>query len=214
MLYLDIESKLVEGNIYTPIDLVDFTPKDRLDRQKWIDKFKLSVPTQMYTYYQGNYLGNIHFVWKLPEEKELRSDDCVCRIVADIHKQLPKYATRAMRRTFFNRYSQCDVKPVVMRDMFHFLTDDKSASLALDQAEIDQCMAEFLATDDPELLFDLRKLNGNPGSTKYNIFWEALDKYFNESILAVQERRHGDYLFMPFAISTEHLRDTIAILLM
>ena len=71
-------------------------------------------------------------------------------------------------------------------------------------------MAEaVLATDDPEIILDLRKLNGNPRSTKFDEFWSELASY-EETTLAVDERRHTDVLHMPLAISIRHIHDLIS----
>lgn len=56
---------------------------------------------------------------------------------------------------------------------------------------------------------DLRKLNGKPCSTKFDAFWLELSVYLEEVGLAVPERRHGEAMYMPFAISVSHLRDLI-----
>ena len=68
----------------------------------------------------------------------------------------------------------------------------------------------ILATDDPDIILDLRKLNGNPKSTKFDAFWSELASYLEEATLAVDERRHTDVLHMPLAISIRHIRDLIS----
>lgn len=79
------------------------------------------------------------------------------------------------------------------------------------EAAIDDWVAEVvLVTDDPEIIMDLRKLNGNPQSTKFNEFWSELASYLEETTLAVDERRHTDVLHMPLAISIHHIRDLIS----
>ena len=61
-----------------------------------------------------------------------------------------------------------------------------------------------------ELVLDLKTLNGKPGSTKCDAFWTECQKFFDEHVAAVSERRHGaDYLYLPFAISTEDLRQQV-----
>ena len=42
--------------------------------------------------------------------------------------------------------------------------------------QIDKRVAEFLVTsDDPSILLDMRVLNGKPGSTKFDTFWDEVD---------------------------------------
>ena len=75
--------------------------------------------------------------------------------------------------------------------------------------QIDECVAEFLVTsDDPSILLDMRALNGKPGSTKFDTFWDEVDKLVLENA-DVQERRHGDCLYLPIAMSVEDLRNMI-----
>ena len=62
--------------------------------------------------------------------------------------------------------------------------------------------------DDPELVLDLRRANGNPQSTIFDAFWRELPDYLDE-ITAVDERRHGDVMHMPLTISVYHLQELI-----
>ena len=56
----------------------------------------------------------------------------------------------------------------------------------------------------------MRKLNGRPFSSKFDMFWLELQKYLEEIGPAVQERRHGEAMYMPVAISVNHLREIIS----
>ena len=47
----------------------------------------------------------------------------------------------------------------------------------------------------------LRKANGNP---ILDCFWQELQAYLDELLLAVDDRRHGETLHMPLAISVRH----------
>ncbi len=162
--YFELNAKMEESADYIALNLDEYAPTDRFDRRSWFQKLQLPVPVQMFTYYYGNYLGNVCFLWKIPAAKELRRDDEVVRIVTNINKSLPKYATRAMRKRFFDRYSdKCGLQPVLLRDMFAYLSQDSSAVETAKQGEINARMAAFLATDDTDIIVDLRRLNGNPG---------------------------------------------------
>ena len=67
-------------------------------------------------------------------------------------------------------------------------------------------VAEFISqTEEPQVLLDLRKLNGNPKSIKFDEFWEEINILFNEYQASVQERRHSDIVYLPFAISIYYL---------
>ena len=68
----------------------------------------------------------------------------------------------------------------------------------------------LLDMDDPDIILDLRKLNGKPSSSKFDVFWLELHNYLEEIGPAVQERRHGEAMYMPVAISVNHLREIIS----
>ena len=63
--------------------------------------------------------------------------------------------------------------------LYHDLTGD--ASLANDQIskEIEERLRLMVLLEDPSIIIDLRTNNGFQGS-KFNIFWDELDRYFNE----------------------------------
>ena len=52
-------------------------------------------------------------------------------------------------------------------------------------------------------------LDGNPGSSKFNAFWEELGLYIEELTPAVDDRRHSEIPHMPVAISLHHLLDIV-----
>ena len=79
------------------------------------------------------------------------------------------------------------------------------------EAAIDDRVAEVvLATNDPQIILDLRKLNGDPQSTKFDVFWSELATYLEEATLAVDDRRHSDILHMPLTISIRHILDIVS----
>lgn len=78
------------------------------------------------------------------------------------------------------------------------------------QAKIDKCVAQaFINTDDPDIVLDLHKANGNPKSTTFDRFWQEVQTCLDEITLAVDDRRHGETLHTPLAISVRHLCEKI-----
>jgi hypothetical protein len=63
--------------------------------------------------------------------------------------------------------------------LYHDLTGD--ASLANDQIskEMEERLWLMMLLEDPSIIIDLRTNNGFRGS-KFDIFWDELDGYFNE----------------------------------
>lgn len=60
--------------------------------------------------------------------------------------------------------------------------------------------------DEPNLL-DLRTLNGNPSSTKFDEFWEEI---MSDNLqTALHERRHNAVSYLPFAIGVRDLIEIV-----
>lgn len=95
--------------------------------------------------------------------------------------------------------------------MFRSLVHDESAPSSHVEAEVDDRLAKYLLDmDDPDIVLDLRRLNGKPSSSKFDVFWLELQNYLDEIGPAVQERRHGEAMYMPVAISVNHLREIVS----
>ena len=98
--------------------------------------------------------------------------------------------------------------------MFKFLTGEcsiaRTAAEEIIDDRIDKIAEEIFELDEPEILLDMRKLNGKPNSTTFDAFWNEVALYVEELTPAVDDRRHGSVLHMPISISIGDLRDTIA----
>lgn len=73
----------------------------------------------------------------------------------------------------------------------------------------EQVAKAVLSLADPEIILDLRQLNGNPKSTHFDDFWTELSHFLEEVNPAVDDHRHGETLHMPIAVSVRHLREVI-----
>ena len=209
--YQHLQDVLQSQPPYTPIHLCDYTPVNSVEKRKWLHDLKLPDPFVLYSYQHGNFLGTEHFIWRIPADLSLRDENENAKALLPVTSNIKVYSTRAMRKQFINKYShKANISPSVLRAIFHDLCDDPSASESSEQAAVDSRITKFfLSTEDPDLLLDLRVLNGKPGSTKFDIFWDELQRFVDEQC-AVQERRHGiDHLYLPIAISLEDLRETI-----
>ncbi|GBC13306.2 hypothetical protein GLOIN_2v1780244 [Rhizophagus irregularis DAOM 181602=DAOM 197198] len=170
-------------------------------------------PIGIYRYHQGSHLGTINFVWKIPEAEEFndeQNETLKVRMLARIHEGLPHYFTRQMQKNVLNKYSYIQkVTPAVLR-MLHFdLTGNAAVSSNSISREVEERLQLMLTLADPTIISDLRTNNGFDG-TKFNIFWDETEAYFNEqNLLAVDERRHETILYMPLALSVRDLREII-----
>ena len=97
------------------------------------------------------------------------------------------------------------VKPYMLRGVYRELMRDARVSRTTSEEEIDERVKEVLASEDTDIIIDLRELNEGQKS-KDDVFWDKCTKYISECT-AVPERRHGDVCFMATAIS---VRDLIA----
>jgi hypothetical protein len=134
-------------------------------------------------------------------------------VITAIKSLLPKFSSRAIRRNFIQKYSTCVKAPkTVLRQMFYDLTGYEYSTDSSAQKERDERTIEvLLGADDPEILKDLdnRCHNGKQG-TRFTEFYDQVQKYFDEQVLPVNERRHTSELYLPLAISVEDLRSEVA----
>ncbi|EXX55701.1 hypothetical protein RirG_223030 [Rhizophagus irregularis DAOM 197198w] len=141
--YIQLDNILFEKQFYEYIDIQPYLPNDVVKRYRFIKDLQLMFPIGVYRYHQGNYLGTINYVWRIPK----------IEVFDDEH--------------------------------------------------------ETLKASDSNIIFDLRTNNGFNG-TKFNVFWNELEAYFNEqNLLSVDERRHETVLYMLLAISVCDLREII-----
>lgn len=206
--YAEVEATLRTLDMYEPVLVNEFAPEYRFRRRHWIEKMALQFPVMLYRVAYGSNLGTSFFLWKSPAEID---QTAVSRTMSRISAQHKFFATRSMCKDFFHKYcSLCQVPKAVLRNMYKSLVEDTSASSCAAEKEVDDRIAQAaLDLDDTDIILDLRKLNGNPQSSKFDDFWQALDEFLEESMLAVDDRRHRDILHMPVAISVRHLRETV-----
>jgi hypothetical protein len=210
--YTSLSQKLVDTPCYTPVSLLDFEPtNERYARRHWIDNMSFSFQVSKLTYFHGNNLGNLTYIWKIPPRLEDRQDLLTSKAVMAVKADFQTYSTRAMRRAFMDRYQEvAKAGPVVFRDMYRYLTGDVSAPESVEQGLVDERLMDFLSgSDEVELFHDLRAQNGQANGSKFDPFWDETAKYFEEISLAVHERRHTQNLYLPVAMSVEDLRQTI-----
>ncbi|KAK3095270.1 hypothetical protein FSP39_012504 [Pinctada imbricata] len=213
---VDITYQLLDRTIslsedYAYIDLCSFAPDDRLKRRAYIKDIRLSRPIMLYRLAYGGNVGTLNFVWTVPPDESPERSTQNARVIAEILQNVPKFSTRGMRQDFINKYNKYVKTPKsVLRHMYHELTETEMVANTQDQQEVNDRAAEILFSgDDTDLLFDLRTLNGNNTDTKFGEFFNEMGKYFEEKIMAVQERRHSDELYLPLSISVEDLREQI-----
>ena len=155
----------------------------------------------------------MNFAWKIPDEIDHTLNH---QAIAHLNKSQKLYYTRQMRRDFLDTYTRLASRisrksKAVLHNMFCSLVHDESSPSSAAEAAIDERVAMcMIDMDDPDIILDMRKLNGKPGSSGFDVFWCELSTYLEEVGSAVQERRHGETMYMPVAISMSYLRETIS----
>ena len=206
--YKDVDEVLGSKPEYFPVCLNKFAPSDRYTRSHWLDKLGLPYKVMLMQYPYGNNLGTLSFIWKVPQQADETQN---ARVMLQASQDVQKYSTREMRREFINNYQRF-VSPSksILRHMYQALTDDASSAPTAQQRAVDERVAKaLLEIEAPEIIFDLRKLNGNPKATHFDDFWAELSTFLEEINPAVDDRRHGETLHMPIAVSVRHLREVL-----
>ena len=207
--YDRLQESLSALDDYTPLPTTEFEPQNVMDRRKWYQNLKLPFPVTKFTYRFGNNLGNLVILWKIPENQEYKTTEEI-RILNEIRMDyIPRYATRAMQKDFINTYARTGMKPMVLRNIYKILTGFEFAPESEVQSAVDRRVCDFLlSSDDAELIMDLRSNIGVFRDSKYDDFWNGLEKLL-DSVSAAHERRQGQISYLPFAISVEDLRQRV-----
>ena len=67
----------------------------------------------------------------------------------------------------------------------------------------------ILTSDGPEIIIDLRKINGRKEHSNFTEFWDKINELFEEYQTVVHERRRGTYHYLTFAISIRELIEQV-----
>ena len=204
--YSELQQRLEGLPLYQPLFVNDIAPTDRYERRKWVSGFKFSFPIMLYKFAYGNNLGTLLYVWRIPINQPIDSM-AVSQVYSQLSSQQKFYSTSAMRREYLNQYSHvAKIPKMLLRNIYRTLLNDESAPYCAVQGKIDERVAlAVISVDDPDIIL----ANGNPSSTIFDTFWQELQAYLDELLLAVDDRRHGEALHMPLAISVRHLREKI-----
>ena len=90
-------------------------------------------------------------------------------------------STRVMKKDFLDKYSHlARIPKSVLRNIYKTILD--------------------------QIMLDLCEVNGNPNSTRLDLFWDELAQYLEDTTMTVDERRHTTVMHMSIAISMRNLR--------
>ena len=101
--------------LYEPVCVNEFAPVDRFECRSYINN--LSVDVYVYRMAYGGSIGTITYIWKINpsfSDHEERN----ARALLLVTENLPKYATRDMKRTFIDKYTDVsNCSPMMLRHM-------------------------------------------------------------------------------------------------
>ncbi|GES98049.1 hypothetical protein GLOIN_2v1782174 [Rhizophagus clarus] len=207
---------LEESPYWEPINISQFCPNERMRRCRFIEKLKNAFLFKVgkYTYHHGN-IQNSVYLWRMDNnanEEELVNKHY--KIRNNLKQTIQIYHTRAMRKEFIDTVELCigKVEKARIRYIYSTWLEDSSASVNLVTQNIDDRVLLIFELGDPELITDLHEINEGR-IFKYDLFWEYALKYLEgiaqESILAVDEKRHDIFQHLAVAISIRDFQNQV-----
>ncbi len=228
-----INDLLLEKPVYEYFSLVNHIPSDPVKRHRFMQSFEssgLSFSSILLVYQPGGNIGNLHFLWKVPNSGEFTEFlEHSQPVIEAVKKKIPIYHTRAMKTAMFEKFGRISpqVKPAVLRYFYRDLTGkrtlfqiivfilkfyysgDHSAADSKQQALVDNRIRQIIDMEDVSIVADLRSHNHGQTS-KYDNFWAECDKFLSEDVgEAVDDRRHGSITHMARAISVRDLKEQV-----
>lgn len=204
--------KLVEHKEpYSHMMINDVLPTDRKERHQFMSKLRsngLKGATMLYSCtHTGNH-ENLHFIWKVNDEEDAvkRQADAIEKVKAET----PGYHSKLVKKAFIRKASQLNIKPMCARVLYQLATEDASASENEATREVDARLMEYIRTEDPDIVLDLRSLRTNP--EVYEEFFNLAAATIEDTIgTAVDDRRHAAIVHMASAISGAELYRYVAL---
>ncbi|CAB4488681.1 unnamed protein product [Rhizophagus irregularis] len=194
---------------WEPVNINLFCPVLRKQRFRFVEKLKVAFPFKVgkYTYHHGN-IQNSVYVWRIGinvNEQDMINKHYTIR--NNLKQTLQVYHTRAMRKEFLDTVELYigKVEKARMRYIYSVWLQDSAASINSETQDIDDRVEVMFELGDPDLITDFREINEGR-LPKYDVFWEYSSKYLKgiaqESVLAVDDRRHDIFQHLAVAIST------------
>ncbi|PKY18698.1 hypothetical protein RhiirB3_492222 [Rhizophagus irregularis] len=216
--YCSLTNELVKAEFWKPLNVNEFCPEERMKRHRFIEGldsaflFKVGV----YKYHHGT-AQNVIYIWQInPEANETEIVNKNYEVRTKLKAQLQIFHTRAMKKELIENF-ELQVGKCEKARLRHIISDllgDFSASENSTSHKVDERVDIMIELGDPEFITDLRHLNSGPTNCKYDTFWNYGKKYFestiNETVLAVDERRHDMIQHLAQAISIRDLRQQVA----
>ena len=210
----DLDKEVSDKDFYVPVAVREFLPTfNRRRVHELINELirgGLRVKSVHYVHHIGGNKPSLHFIWKVGEndlEGEL-INKCN-QVIRSIESEIPVYERRITKKQFMYAFGFIG-NPVALRAIFKELTGDQSAPANLNQSEIDKRFTYAMLSEDPGIVVNLRHLPPEKKKDSFRDFFGETERYLSEEIgVAVQERRHGQQLYLAKAISLKDLHQRV-----
>ena len=211
--YKDVEKVLDLRSHYEIVELMEFAPADRYERRHWVDSICSKSTLALFKFHSGGSHQAVICVWKLPQLVEERDESRHAHCIAEVMSKAKLFHSRAMRRDFLHRWQiafQGKAANAALKAIYAELTGDSSALITAQEKETREKLLEWiLDSDESNFLVDYHSGSGQLKDGDFQPFWDEVNKYMNEQELAVHERRHGETMFLPLAVSMTSLHRSI-----
>ena len=98
-------------------------------RYVYLREIALPFNVELYSYHHGNYLGTLWYIWRIPCDPIKYDPAKTKQMTTLVELTIPEYHTREMWKQFCERFGLVvNTKPVVLTEMYQFLTSDCSRS--------------------------------------------------------------------------------------
>ena len=209
-----LDRELSQADPFVPLSLREFLPTcDRRRVHDLVEELCGNGLSQKYVHYVHHIGGNkqsLHFIWRAVEE--LPEGEMINRcseVIRNIEAEAPKYERRITKKQFMHAYGFVG-DDVALRAIFRDLTGDQSAPANLTESEIDKRFAHAMLCEDPAIIVDLRHLPPQNKRDSFQEFFAETERYLSDDVgVAVQERRHGQELYLAKAVSLKDLHQRV-----
>ncbi|XP_014674480.1 PREDICTED: uncharacterized protein LOC106814652 [Priapulus caudatus] len=207
--YLDRQVSATE--LYQPISVREHLPPG-MERRRVYDAIEdlkqsgLKSHTVHHAHHIGGSKESLHFVWRIEPTGDPQAiiNGCL-KVKQKIEADAPVFERRITKREFMRAYGFVSQR-VALRSIFKNLTGDQSAAHDTDEKAIDKRFQVALLCEDPGIVVDLRTVKLPNQRDTFATFFAETERYLSEEVgVAVQERRHGEQLYLAKAVSLNDL---------
>jgi hypothetical protein len=159
----------------------------------------------VYTYHIGGPLQSLHFIWRVGHTRDENAHARNITVISG--EKLQFYYGRQLLKQFEDRFSLLNVSPTLMKNIFAYLTHDRSAPNDISEKNTQIRLQIILdgGLESALIVPDLRELGEGP-TPKYDEFWETLEEVLSERT-RVDDRRHGTNQHFSVACSARSLHE-------